>query len=268
MSTGGLLVALPQSHLFSRVEKLQSCSLCSQDECSSPWPAEWPCAELTPVHQCLSCAGESKTRDRWCHLRSAEWSGINTILELLAVFLVIQPRMPWPCFTAREHCGLMLSSPCVRTPKAFSAELLSSQQPWRGLFLSKWRFLHLPLLKRPWGPLLQPRLVSLSGSFDLECIDCPPQFNVICKLDINFVISSSSLIKTLNMTHPRIDPCDPPLVAVLQLECDPLVTTLWVVIPKVLQNLYAEGIYFLYSCRVFGRHFLGHFQKFRWIDKC
>ena len=57
---------------------------------------------------------------------SARQRGRITFLHLLAILLLMQPRIPLAFFTARAHGWFMFSLVSTRTPRASSVKLLSS----------------------------------------------------------------------------------------------------------------------------------------------
>ena len=70
------------------------------------------------------------------------------MLNLLAVLLLIQPRILLVFFTAMARCWPVVSSLLTRAPTAFPAELpprqaVSSPYHCRGLFLPECRTSHL-----------------------------------------------------------------------------------------------------------------------------
>lgn len=86
-----------------------------------------------------------------CGLTGAEQRRKNTSLHLPAIVLLIQPRMLLAFIAARIHGWLMFSLLSAKTPRAFSAEQLSSQPvpSWcycLGLFHPRFRTWHLSLL--------------------------------------------------------------------------------------------------------------------------
>jgi len=72
-------------------------------------------------------------------LMSAEHRGTIPCLALQASPLQIELRIPLAFQAASAHCWLMFSFPSTRTPKSFSAELLSRSFP-----LSLYKYLGLP----------------------------------------------------------------------------------------------------------------------------
>ena len=67
---------------------------------------------------------QSWTQDSTWGLTSAEQRGRITSLDLLAMLLLIQPRIQLPFWVARPHCHVMLSFLSTSTPKSFSSGLL------------------------------------------------------------------------------------------------------------------------------------------------
>ena len=57
---------------------------------------------------------------------NAEQRGRITSIDLLAMLLLMQPRMLLAAFATRVHCNPMVSLFATRTPRSFSAQLLSS----------------------------------------------------------------------------------------------------------------------------------------------
>lgn len=87
-----------------------------------------------------------------CDLTSDERRGRIASLDLWTMLLIMQPSMKLTFFATRVHCWLMVSFLTTWTPGVFSAEPLSTWLApsvyWcMGLFLSRFRALHFPLLR-------------------------------------------------------------------------------------------------------------------------
>ncbi|KAK4810782.1 hypothetical protein QYF61_008754, partial [Mycteria americana] len=124
-----------------------------------------------------------------CSLTSAEERGRITSLDLLAILCLMQPRIPL-ALAARAHCWLMFNLVSTRTPRSFSARLLSSWVApsiyWcLGLFLPKCRTWHFPwlncmrFLSAHFSSLLRSLWVAARPS---GISASPPSFGVISKL--------------------------------------------------------------------------------------
>lgn len=123
----------------------------------------------------------------------------------------------------------------TRTSRSFSVELLSSwavpsTYQCRGLFLLRYRMLHIPLLLSPHeipvSPFLQLAENPLDGSTAFWCVGHSSQSGVISRLaeGTRYPI----IQKILNRNGPSIDPPGIPLVTVIQLGFVSLITTLCV----------------------------------------
>jgi len=130
----------------------------------------------------------------------------------------------------------MLSFLSTRTPKPFSAELLSrspspSLYTYLGLPRPKCKTLHLALLNLT--RLTRVHLSSLSrylwmASLPSAVINHTTQLSVITNLlRVHSIPSPMSLIKTLKRTGPRMDPWGTPFITGLHRNSEPLNTTVW-----------------------------------------
>ena len=123
----------------------------------------------------------------WPHL-SAEQRGSIDSFCLLALFLLMQPRMLLTFFTVRAHCWLMFGLVSMKT---FSAKLLSNSLVARlwwciGFYSTPGTGLLILLCWTLWcscQPIfLQPVKVPLDSSMTLWLISHSSPFCVICKL--------------------------------------------------------------------------------------
>jgi len=119
----------------------------------------------------------------------------------------------------KAHCWLTANLLSTRTPRSFSAELLSSRSSpnlyWcMRLLLLKCKTLHWALVKLqvPSCPTLQTALVLFNSSTAFWCVSHSSQLPIISKLTECglFVPSSRLLMKMLNKTGPSTDPWGTP----------------------------------------------------------
>ena len=123
-----------------------------------------------------------------CGLTSTKERGIITSLHLLAMFLLIQPRMLLPFFSAgASRCWPMVRLLSARTPGLSSraASQPVSPQPvsLQGALPSQvqgFAFV-LEFHKAPDGPCVHSAKVPLNGSPIFMHINYSPQFGIICK---------------------------------------------------------------------------------------
>lgn len=94
----------------------------------APFPSSlWLFVGLSPVHPCLSCAGEPWTEPNIPHVsHQCSLEGENHLPEPAGNALpnAAQEAAGLPC--SRVLCWVMLNSVSTRTPKSFSATVLSS----------------------------------------------------------------------------------------------------------------------------------------------
>ncbi|KAK4827750.1 hypothetical protein QYF61_021221 [Mycteria americana] len=74
----------------------------------------------------LYWGAQNRTQCSRCGLTSAEQRGRITSLDLLAILLLMQPRIPSAFFKGRVHCLLIFNLVSTRTLRSFSAKLFSS----------------------------------------------------------------------------------------------------------------------------------------------
>lgn len=120
----------------------------------------------------------------WSHQCGVE--GRITSLDMLEVFFLMQLGIALILFAAKTHFWLMISLVTTRTPRTFSAGLLSSWgtlNMYLGLFLSIYRTFHLPLQRGvPISQFLQPVQVPQDGSTTAWHISYFSQYCVISEL--------------------------------------------------------------------------------------
>ncbi|XP_068782109.1 uncharacterized protein [Struthio camelus] len=158
----------PAARSVQEAEQAQLSCLSSCDRCSSPLiilvALRWTLSSR--AMSLLHWGAQHWTQDSRCGLIRAEERGRITSLDLLATLCLMHPRRPLAFLAARAHCCLMLNL-STRTPRSFSAELLSSRSApsldWcLGFFLPTCRTLPLPW----WNFMrfLSAQLSSLSRS--------------------------------------------------------------------------------------------------------
>lgn len=106
---------------------------------------------LSLIFQCLFWAGRKQSYQARCGLASATCQGIITSLGLLAVLLLMQPRIQFAAFSSRRGCWPMFSLQSACTSRALSTEQLPSQPVpsldcYLGLFYPSCRTSHLSSL--------------------------------------------------------------------------------------------------------------------------
>lgn len=143
--------------------------------------------------------------------------------------------MTFAAFAARVYCRLKFNLVFIRTPRAFSVNLLSSWVApsiyWHmRLFLPRCRTLYFSLLNltRFLSARFSSLLRSLDGSSTLWHISHCVQFCVISKL-VEGALSpiTRSIMNMLNRIGPNIEPWDTLLATGLQLNFILLTTILW-----------------------------------------
>ena len=108
------------------------------------------------------------------------WPHQNRVegLDLLAMFLLMHPRISFDFLATRAHCWLMANLLSIRTPRSFSAEIFSSRSTlslywYMWLFLSRCGILHLPFLNLISSLSVQLSRLSMSWSTSLlVCQHC------------------------------------------------------------------------------------------------
>ncbi|XP_055576153.1 uncharacterized protein LOC129736772 [Falco cherrug] len=205
----------------------QLCVTCKRSEGSSV-PSS--CSSLS----LLDWGAQRWTQHSSCSLPSAEQRGRITSLDLLAMLLLMHPRVLLAALATRAHCWLVGNLLSTSTPTSFSAELPPSRPaPAR---TGAWgcsspgadpTLAFAGLHQVPLCPALQPVPVSLNGSAASWCISHSSQLCVTCKRSEGSSVPSSwSLMSKLNRTGPSTDPWGTPLATGLQLRSVLLVTTL------------------------------------------
>lgn len=179
-----------------------------------------------PVYQVFLILGSPDLNTALqCVLTSAE----KRDLDLLATFLLMQPRMSLIFFPARAHCWFMLTLVSTSTSRSISAKLtcrwVTTSIYWcMVLFLPRSSTFHFLLLNLM-GFLLRSIWVAA------QPLAYQPLLLVLCHLGTGLRVHSASSprpLKTmLRMTGPCIDPWDTPLVTGVQLDFKPLITTVW-----------------------------------------
>ena len=168
---------------------------------------------LDPLQQVDLFPGlQSWTQDSRLGLTRAEQRGRITSPDLLAILLLMQPRI-WLAFWAvSTHCWVMMSFSSTSTPKSFSSRLLSIHSP-----LS----LHL-CLGLPWPMCRTLHLASWDSHrptsqgcpcpsgchpFPLQHVDRTTNLVLSANLlRVHSIPLSTSLTKMLNSAGPNTDP--------------------------------------------------------------
>lgn len=119
----------------------------------------------------------------------------------------MQPRIPFALITAQTHCWLVFNLVSIRTPRAFSAELLSSWMPsacpgtWDCSSLGADFLLNfMKLLIAHFSSLTRSLWIAAQPSGASATL--PSFVSFVNSLRLCSAPSSSSLMKMLNRTRP------------------------------------------------------------------
>lgn len=130
--------------------------------------AQGKCPEVEFIHLPVShIEQEIQKLDPWLQSQKCWGEVLITPIDLLAVLLLVQPRMLLPFFAARTHCWLTVTLPSTSTCTSFPAELLQSCSTTANQVpacmnsgtlpsqLSHLTFLYFDFHMAPAGPFLQ-----------------------------------------------------------------------------------------------------------------
>ena len=159
-----------------------------------------------------------------------------TSLTLLAMLLLMQPRIQLAFWAARAHCWLMSSLPSISTLRSFLAELLSILSSpslywqWR-LPQPRCKTLHLDLLnliRFTWA-YCSSLSQSLWKASHPSGVPTAPHILVSAAnlLREDSISLSVSLTKILKSIDPSTNPWGTPHITDLCPDVEPLTTTLW-----------------------------------------
>lgn len=144
---------MPLSLLFSELKSAISLRIFSYERCSSPFiiMALYYSLSNMSMYLFLYWGVQNWDQHSRCGFPSVKWRGRITSLSRLPTLPWMQPQVLLDYFVTRAHWWLVLNLVSTRTPRSFSAKLLTSWSTpliyqWMWLFLLRCRLFDFPLL--------------------------------------------------------------------------------------------------------------------------